>query len=77
MKKIQVLGGGCSKCIILAEEVKKAADEMGIGIQLEKVTDYKQIMAFGVMTTPTLVVDDKVMFSGTVLKAPALKEFLK
>ncbi len=77
MKKIQVLGGGCSKCIILAEEIQKAADEMGVEIQVEKITDYKQIMAFGIMTTPALVVDGKVMFSGKVLKAEALKEFLK
>ena len=76
MKKIQVLGGGCSKCIILAEEVQKAADQIGVQIELEKVTDYKQIMGFGVMTTPALVVDGKVMFSGKVLKADALKAFL-
>lgn len=77
MKKIQVLGGGCSKCIILAEEVTKAAAEMGVAIELEKVTDFQKIMAFGIMTTPALVVDGKVMFSGKVLKAEALKEYLK
>lgn len=77
MKNIKVLGGGCSKCIILAEEVEKAAEEMGVEITLEKITDYKQIMAFGIMTTPALVVDGKVMFSGKVLKAEALKDFLK
>ncbi len=77
MKKIQVLGGGCSKCIILAEEVEKAADELGIEIELEKITDFKQIMGYGIMTTPALVVDGKVMFSGKVLKAEALKAFLK
>lgn len=77
MKKVQVLGGGCSKCIIVAEEVEKAAQELGVDISLEKITDYKQIMAFGVMSTPALVVDGKVMFSGKVLKAEALKEFLK
>ena len=44
MKNVKVLGGGCSKCIILAEEVKKAADELGIEIELEKITDFKQIM---------------------------------
>lgn len=76
MKKVQVLGGGCSKCIILAEEVAKAADEMGVEIELEKITDFKQIMSFGIMTTPALVVDGKVMFSGKVLKAEALKQYL-
>ena len=77
MKKIQVLGGGCSKCKILAEEIQKAADEMGVEIEVEKVTDYQQIMAFGVMTTPALVVDGKVMFSGKVVKANDLKLYLK
>lgn len=77
MKKIQVLGGGCSKCMILAEEVNKAAQELGVDIEIEKVTDYQKIMEFGVMTTPALVVDGKVRFSGKVLKAEALKEYLK
>lgn len=77
MKKIQVLGGGCSKCMVLAEEVQKAAQELGMAIELEKVTDFHQIMAFGVMSTPALVVDGQVKFSGKVLKAEALKEFLK
>jgi small redox-active disulfide protein 2 len=77
MKKVQILGGGCSKCKILAEEVTLAAKEMGVEIELEKVTDFQKIIGFGVMTTPALVVDGKVMFSGKVLKAEALKEFLK
>ncbi len=77
MKKVQILGGGCSKCKILAEEVTLAAKEMGVEIELEKVTDFQKFIGFGVMTTPALVVDGKVMFSGKVLKAEALKEFLK
>lgn len=77
MKKIQVLGGGCSKCTILAEEVTKAAQELGVEISLEKITDFQKIMAYGIMTTPALVIDGKVMFSGKVMKAEALKEYLK
>ena len=77
MKKVQILGGGCSKCKILAEEVTLVAKEMGVEIELEKVTDFQKIIGFGVMTTPALVVDGKVMFSGKVLKAEALKEYLK
>lgn len=76
MKKIQVLGGGCSKCHVLADETIKAAAELGVDIDLEKVTDFQQIMAFGVMTTPALVVDGRVVFSGKVLKAEALKTYL-
>lgn len=77
MKKIQVLGGGCSKCTVLAQEVTQAAAEMGVAIELEKVTDFQKIMEFGVMTTPALVVDGQVKFSGKVLKAEALKDYLK
>ncbi|HSQ42511.1 MAG TPA: thioredoxin family protein [Fibrobacteraceae bacterium] len=76
MKKVQVLGGGCSKCITLADEVQKAAKEMSVEIDLEKVTDFQKIAAMGVMSTPALVVDGKVAFSGKVLKAEALKEYL-
>jgi len=50
MKKIQVLGGGYCKCIILAEELSKAAVEMDVAIELEKITDFQKIMEFGVMT---------------------------
>ena len=58
-------------------EVKKAAEELGVEIELEKVTDFKQIMGFGVMSTPALVVDGRLKFSGKVLKAEALKEYLQ
>ena len=75
MKKVQVLGGGCSKCHTLAAEVTQAAAELGVAIELAKVTDYQKIMEYGVMTTPALVIDGQVKFSGKVLKAEALKAY--
>ena len=69
--KIQILGTGCAKCNALMMATEKAAQALGLQYELEKVTDLKQIMAFGVMTTPALVVDGKVKVSG---KVPAVNE---
>jgi len=66
MRKIQILGTGCAKCQKLADNAKHAADNLGIEYEIEKVTDLNQIMKFGVMTTPGLVVDGKVLFAGKV-----------
>jgi small redox-active disulfide protein 2 len=77
MKKIQILGSGCAKCNLLTEETIKALKESGIEYELEKVTDFQAIMGYGVMTTPALVVDGKVAFSGKVLKAEAIKEYIQ
>jgi small redox-active disulfide protein 2 len=71
MKKIQVLGGGCSKCITLAKNAEEAAKNIGVEIEMEKITDFKKIMEFGVMTTPALVVDGVIKVSG---KVPSVKE---
>lgn len=77
MKKIRVLGSGCKKCKTLAEEVQKAADSLNIQIELEKVEDFTEIMKFNVMTTPALVIDGDVKFSGKVLKSKDLEKYLK
>ena len=58
--KIQILGTGCARCNALTMATEKAARALGLPYELEKVTDLKQIMAFGVMTTPALVVDGTV-----------------
>jgi small redox-active disulfide protein 2 len=77
MKKIQILGTGCPKCKKLAENAEAAAKELGIECQIEKVTKINDIMAFGVMVTPALVVDGKVIVAGKVPSAEQLKEILK
>ncbi len=76
MKKVQILGAGCAKCKKLAEETAKAADSLGMEIELEKVEALDEIMAFGVMSTPALVIDGVVQFSGKSLKAKELTRFL-
>ena len=62
--KIQVLGSGCSKCKVLAQHVKEAVSSLGIPAEIEKVESIDEIMKFGVMSTPALVIDGKVIFSG-------------
>ena len=74
MKKIQILGTGCPKCMKLEELSRKAADELGIEYEISKVKDIKQIMDFGVMMTPALVVDGEVKIAG---KVPSLEEIKK
>lgn len=76
MKKIQILGTGCAKCNALTDATKKAADELGLEYELEKVSQMKDIMAFGVMRTPALVVDGKVKVSGKIPSPAELKTFL-
>lgn len=74
--KIQILGTGCAKCNALMMATEKAAQALGLTCELEKVTDLKQIMAFGVMTTPALVVDGQVKVSGKVPSVDELKKLL-
>lgn len=74
MKRIQILGTGCPKCKQLAEAAERAAQELGVEYELEKVTDLDDIMAFGVMMTPALVVDGEVKAVG---KVPGIVEIKK
>ena len=76
MKKIQVLGPGCPKCKMLAKNAEEAAKVVGIDCEIEKVTDIKKIMNFGVMMTPALVVDGEVKTSGKVSSVEEIKKLL-
>lgn len=71
MKMLQILGPGCPKCRTLAANTEAAAKRLGIEYRMEKVTEITKIMAFGVMSTPALVVDGAVKFAG---KVPATEE---
>ena len=77
MKKIQILGTGCPKCKKLTENAETAAEELGIEYELEKVTDINDIMNFGVMMTPALVVDGEVKSAGKALSADEIKGLLE
>ncbi|NLC71960.1 MAG: thioredoxin family protein [Desulfuromonadaceae bacterium] len=76
MKKIQILGTGCAKCQKLAENAKQAAEELGLDYEIEKVTAINDIMKFGVMATPGLAVDGKVLLQGKLPSAEEIKKLL-
>ena len=77
MKKIQILGTGCTKCQQLSANAEAAAKSLGIEYELEKVTDIKDIMKFGVMLTPGIAVDGQVKSSGKVVGAEEIKPWLQ
>jgi small redox-active disulfide protein 2 len=66
MKNIKVLGTGCANCKITLKLIEDAAAAKGVAVQLEKVEDIKDIMAYGVMSTPGVVVDGKVVHAGGI-----------
>jgi small redox-active disulfide protein 2 len=76
VKEIKVLGPGCAKCTDLAKNAEAAAKAVGVEYTLTKVTDLQQIMAFGVMMTPALVVDGEVKIVGKVASAEEIKQHL-
>lgn len=73
---IKVLGTGCANCKKLEDNTKQAVQELGIEATIEKVTEIKDIMAYGVMKTPALVVDGKVKIMGRVVSAEEIKKYL-
>lgn len=73
---ICVLGSGCSQCQSLEKAVCEALEELGMDTKVVHVTDFAQIAAYGVMTTPALVVDGKVVSSGKVLQKEAVKKLI-
>jgi small redox-active disulfide protein 2 len=76
MKKIQILGTGCPKCKKLSESVEAAVKGLGGEFEIEKVTDVNEIMKFGVMMTPALAIDGRVMAVGKLLSPDEIKSIL-
>jgi len=76
VKKIQVLGTGCAKCRMLTEHTEQAARELGLAYTLEKVTEINDIVSFGVVATPALVVDGDIKVAGRVPTVEALKRLI-
>ena len=74
--KIEVLGTGCAKCKTLFENTKKALEESGKSAVLVKVEDIPSIVKYGVMSTPALVIDGQVKFSGKVASSAEIKAML-
>jgi small redox-active disulfide protein 2 len=77
IKSITVLGSGCKACHALHESCKEAVAELGINIEVEYVTDMEKIISYGVMSTPALVINEKVVSMGKVLKKEDIIKLLK
>lgn len=77
MREVKVLGPGCPKCRALEEEVRKAVAELGLPARVEKVADVGEIINYGVMLTPALVVDGRVVVSGRVPSREEIKKWLR
>ncbi len=73
---IKILGSGCRKCVTLADNAKAAALAAGKKAEIVKVTDMAEIAAYGVMSTPGLVVDEKVVSTGKVLTADEIARLI-
>ncbi len=71
---IKILGSGCKNCVALAENTKTALAELGVTAEIVKVTDFAEIAKYGILSTPGLVFDEKVVSFGKVLKP---KEIIK
>ena len=74
---VKILGGGCAKCNQLEAATMEALIDLGMDSSIDHVKDYEKIAAYGVMTTPALVVDGKVMSYGKVLKKEEVIELIK
>lgn len=74
---IKVLGTGCTNCKNLEKATFNAVAELGIDAQIEKVEDIQKIMAYGIMRTPALVIDEKVALYGRVPSVKELKEIIQ
>ena len=73
---MKVLGSGCKSCHELFENAQKAVSDMGLSIEVEYVTDMKKVVSYGVMSTPALVVNEKVVSMGKVLKPVDVEKLL-
>lgn len=74
---VKVLGSGCAKCNALEDVTRQALAELGLDLEVGHVTDFTQIASYGVMTTPALVVDGKVLSAGRTLTKGEAVELIK
>ncbi len=73
---IKILGSGCKNCIMLYENVHTALKELGLQAKVVKITDFAEISGYGVMSTPAMVINEKVVSYGKVLKPAEVKNLL-
>lgn len=77
MKNIKVLGTGCAKCKATIELIKQTSQQLGVQIELTKIEDVQQIMSYGVMSTPAIVIDDNVVHAGGLPSVEQIQTWLK
>ena len=77
MKDVKVLGPGCARCKTLTEMVRQAAEQTGVEIRLEKIEDMATIVGYGIMSTPGLVIDGKVVHAGGLPDAQKVAAWLQ
>ncbi len=77
MKVVKVLGSGCRNCEATAELVSRKAQELGVQVRLEKITDMAEIMAHGVMSTPGVIVDGELVHAGGMPSAEQVAAWLQ
>ena len=76
MKNIKVLGPGCANCKTVAKLIAAVAEEKGIAIELEKIEEIREIMSFGILSTPGVVVDGQVVHSGGIPSRDKIEQWL-
>ena len=76
MLQIKILGTGCPNCSKLEQETKKAVNNLAIEAEFEKVTDFQKIMEYDLLSTPGLVINEKVVSSGKIPSQGELTSFL-
>ncbi len=74
--KVQVFGPGCAKCVQLYERATQAVAELGLDVEIEKVTEVREMVKAGIMSTPALAVDGKVRVAGKVPSVAEIKTLL-
>lgn len=75
--KIKILGSGCAKCMKLEESTRSALKDLNISCDIEHITNFSEIASYGVMSTPALVFDNKVVSYGKVLSEKEIKKILE
>ena len=76
MNSVKVLGAGCKSCHEQFENAKTAVKSLGLSAEVEYITDMEKIMGYGVMSMPALMIDDKIVSAGKVLKAKDVEKLL-
>ena len=77
MKLFKVLGSGCKNCVTTAKLIEDKARALGVVVEIEKVTDMAAILGYGVMSTPGVVLDGKVIHAGGIPAASTIEQWLR